>query len=54
MTMPQLDRIEKKQDQILELLAQLVASLADDEDQPSTTLDGDHAGHERDQTQGLG
>ncbi len=42
-----LERIEAKLDA-------LIAALAEDEDPPGTTLDGDPSGAERDATQSLG
>jgi hypothetical protein len=46
-------RIERKVDALTELVLKLVDMLAEEEDQPGTTLDGEPNGQERDQSQGL-
>lgn len=48
-----LSRIERKVDALNELVLKLVGLLVEEEEQPATTLDGDSAGQERDQSQGL-
>lgn len=50
----QLNRIEQKVDALTALVQQLIDTLAaEDDDQPAKTLDGDHDGGERDQSQAL-
>lgn len=47
-------RIEHKLDTLTTIVQQLLNLLAvEDEEQPELTLDGEPAGHERDQNQGL-
>jgi hypothetical protein len=49
-----MDRIEGELADIKALLVRLIESLAeDDEDEPSTTLDGQPAGRARDSSKGL-
>lgn len=49
----QLDRLEQKVDLALSILTTLLHALVDEEEQPERTLDGDMAGGDRDQSQGL-
>lgn len=49
----QLDRLEQKVDVALSILTTLLHALVDEEEQPERTLDGDMAGGDRDQSQGL-
>lgn len=51
--MDQFQEIVERLDRIESMLAVLVNSLAEDEDEPQLTLDGQPAGGERDQSQSL-
>lgn len=49
-----MDAVERRLERIEQKLDILIAALAEDEgDEPGQTLDGDAAGGERDQSQGL-